>query len=81
MKSSSLQSYKRVRNLFNPKSASVYRLSRSRLENFVNCARCFYLDRRLGIEVPPIPAFTLNSAVDHLLKKEFDGFAHAVVLQ
>ena len=68
------KSYQRTRNLFNPDSKVPYRLSRSRLENFVNCPRCFYLDRRLGIEPPAGPSFTLNSAVDELLKKEFDGF-------
>jgi RecB family exonuclease len=47
-------------------------LSRSRLENFINCKRCFYLDRRIGIDQPPGYPFTLNSAVDALLKKEFD---------
>ena len=67
------KSYQRTRNLFNPRSTTAYRLSRSRLENFINCPRCFYLDRRLGIEPPPTPSFTLNSAVDALLKKEFDS--------
>lgn len=38
----------------------------------MECPRCFYIDRRLGIgRVGSLP-FTLNSAVDHLLKKEFD---------
>lgn len=64
--------YRRTRNLFDPHSTASYKLSRSRLENFINCPRCFYLDRRLGIEPPAIPSFTLNSAVDSLLKKEFD---------
>ena len=49
-----------------------FKLSRSKLELFVQCPRCFYLDRRLGITYPQGPAFTLNSAVDTLLKKEFD---------
>jgi hypothetical protein len=38
----------------------------------VECPRCFYLDRVCGVSRPSIPAFTLNSAVDVLLKKEFD---------
>ena len=38
----------------------------------MNCPRCFYLDRRLGIGQPPGFPFNLNSAVDRLLKKEFD---------
>jgi len=68
------KAYKRTRNLFDPQSKAPFKLSRSRLENFINCPRCFYLDRRLGIEPPGIPAFTLNSAVDQLLKKEFDTY-------
>ena len=39
---------------------------------FVECPRCFYLDRRLGVARPSMPGFSLNSAVDTLLKKEFD---------
>ncbi len=64
----------RTRNIFDPKSTKPFKLSRSRLENFVRCPRCFYLDRRLGVDQPPGYPFTLNSAVDYLLKKEFDGF-------
>ena len=33
---------------------------------------CFYLDARLGVARPPGFPFALNSAVDALLKKEFD---------
>ncbi len=42
------------------------------MENFLKCPRCFYLDRRLGIERPPDYPLNLNQAVDKLLKKEFD---------
>ncbi len=63
---------KRQRNIFDPLSGDTFKLSRSKLELFVRCPRCFYLDRRLGISQPSIPAFTLNTAVDVLLKKEFD---------
>jgi hypothetical protein len=42
------------------------------VELFQQCRRCFYLDRRLGISRPPGFPFSLNSAVDALLKKEFD---------
>jgi len=66
--------YRRTRNLFDPKSIKPYRLSRSRLENFIKCPRCFYLDRKLGVEPPGMPPFTLNSAVDKLLKAEFDQY-------
>lgn len=57
---------------FDPSSNQPYRLSRSGLELFTKCPRCFYLDKRLGVGQPPGYPFSLNSAVDHLLKKEFD---------
>ncbi|HEY0010537.1 MAG TPA: PD-(D/E)XK nuclease family protein [Candidatus Paceibacterota bacterium] len=53
-----------------------WRLSRSKIELFNECPRCFYLDNKLGTARPRGPAFTLNIAVDALLKKEFD--AHRV---
>lgn len=62
----------RSKNLFDPKSKTPFRLSRSKIDLFLNCPRCFYLDRRLGVGQPPGYPFSLNSAVDALLKKEFD---------
>ncbi|MEK7133896.1 MAG: PD-(D/E)XK nuclease family protein [Patescibacteria group bacterium] len=49
-----------------------WRLSRSKIDLYIECPRCFYLDNRLGTGRPRGPAFTLNVAVDALLKKEFD---------
>lgn len=49
-----------------------FKLSRSKIDNFLKCPRCFYLDRVLGTAQPPGFPFALNSAVDHLLKLEFD---------
>ena len=63
----------RIRNLYDPTSKDPYKLSRSKLELFLQCPRCFYLDRRLGIGRVSGPAFTLNSATDTLLKKAFDN--------
>lgn len=63
---------KRGRNLFNPLSKEPFRLSRSKIDLFLECPRCFYIDRRLGTGRPPGFPFSLNSAVDALLKKEFD---------
>ncbi len=62
----------RTRNLYDPKAKEPYRLSRSKLELFLQCPCCFYLDRRLGLNRVDGPPFTLNIAVDALLKKEFD---------
>ena len=59
-------------NIYNPLSKEPFRLSRSKIDLFLNCKRCFYLDRRLGVGQPPGYPFSLNSAVDKLLKKEFD---------
>jgi hypothetical protein len=63
---------KRSRNLYDPTSSDPFKLSRSKVEMFTQCPRCFYIDRRLGLGRPSMPGFTLNTAVDHLLKKEFD---------
>ncbi len=57
---------------FNQRQKDSLKLSRAKIEEFVQCPRCFYLDVKLGIPRPSFPAFTLNSAVDSLLKKEFD---------
>lgn len=65
---------KRTRNLYDPKSEKPFKLSRSKVEQFLNCPRCFYIDRRLGVSSPPGFPFNLNSAVDTLLKREFDSF-------
>ena len=63
---------KRTRNLYDPHSSEPFKLSRSKVDLFLNCPRCFYADRRLGVGRPPGFPFNLNSAVDTLLKKEFD---------
>lgn len=63
---------KRIKGLYEPDSIETFKLSRSKLEMFLECSRCFYLDRRLGVGRPPGFPFSLNSAVDTLLKKEFD---------
>src|SRR5438045_895738 len=75
---------KRTRNLFDP--AKPFRLSRSKIDLFMKCPRCFYLDRRLGLAQPSSPPYTLNSAVDKLLKKELDvyraqGIPHPIAAQ
>lgn len=63
---------KRSKNLYDPKSKEPFKVSRSKIDLFIECPRCFYIDRRLGTGRPPGYPFSLNSAVDTLLKKEFD---------
>jgi hypothetical protein len=62
----------RIKNRYDTNSPELFRLSRSKIDLFINCPRCFYLDRKLGVAQPPGYPFSLNSAVDKLLKKEFD---------
>jgi len=60
------------KKLYSPDSKEPFRVSRSKIDLFLECPRCFYLDRRLGVSRPQGFPFNLNSAVDTLLKKEFD---------
>ena len=64
----------RSRNLYKPNQEKPFKLSRSKVDNFISCKRCFYIDRRLGVGHPPGFPFNINSAVDELLKKEFDQY-------
>jgi len=59
---------------FDPASDEAYKLSRTRIELFVKCPRCFYLQCRLGIKQVDGFPFTLNITVDALLKREFDSY-------
>ena len=63
-----------------------WRLSRSKLDYFHECPRCFWLDNKLGTKRPGFPSFNLNIAVDELFKKEFDvhrkaGTPHPVMTE
>ena len=74
------------KKLYIPGQKEVFALSRSKIDLFIQCPRCFYLDRVHGISRPQFPAFLLNSAVDELFKKEFDihraaGRAHPIMEQ
>ncbi len=51
-----------------------WKLSRSKIDAFIECPRCFYIDNKLGTKRPSTPAFTLNVAVDTLFKREFDTY-------
>lgn len=60
--------------LFGKDERNNFKLSRSKLDLFMQCPRCFYLDNKIGVARPKGFPFNLNSAVDKLLKKEFDIF-------
>ncbi|PIZ61654.1 hypothetical protein COY17_04010 [Candidatus Saccharibacteria bacterium CG_4_10_14_0_2_um_filter_52_9] len=56
--------------------SAPYKVSRSKIELFTQCPRCFWLDARLKIKRPGSPPFNINKTIDELYKKEFD--AHRV---
>lgn len=62
----------------------MIKISRSKLERFIECPRCFWLEVKKGIKRPPSFPYTINSAIDALLKQEFDvhredGTAHYLI--
>ena len=61
-------------SLYVPQQTIPFKISRSKFSDFLNCKRCFYLDRVKGLREPSIPGWSLNIAVDDLLKKEFDHY-------
>jgi len=61
-------------SIYQKGSNAIFKISRSKFSNFLECKRCFYLERVKGLKDPSMPGWSLNSAVDELLKKEFDEF-------
>src|SRR3989344_753003 len=53
---------------------STLKLSRSSLKLFQDCPRCFWLNIHHKIKRPPGFPYTLSSAVDYLVKQEFDKY-------
>ena len=64
----------RKSSFYDKKSDIPFKISRSKLSNFLSCKRCFYLDRVEGLKEPSLPGWALNITVDELLKKEFDQY-------
>lgn len=62
----------------------MIKVSRSKLELFLDCPLCFWLDIKKSVKRPPPAPYTINSAIDALLKQEFDvcrenGTAHYLI--
>jgi len=62
------------RSNYLPGQKTAYKISRSKIELFMQCPRCFWLDARLHITRPSSPPFNINKAIDELFKKEFDNY-------
>jgi CRISPR/Cas system-associated exonuclease Cas4 (RecB family) len=54
--------------------SAPFKVSRSKIELFMQCKRCFWLDVRLKVKRPEGPPFNINKAIDELFKKEFDSY-------
>lgn len=80
------ESYWSSRNKpYTPGQTEPFKVSRSKIELFTQCPRCFWLDVRLKIKRPSGPPFQINKAIDELFKKEFDSYrakkeAHPLML-
>ncbi len=64
----------------------MVKISRSKIDLFIECPRCFWLDVRHKIKRPPPAPYTINNAIDWLLKQEFDiyrekGTPHPVMVK
>lgn len=59
---------------YSPGQVEPFKLSRSKIELYMQCPRCFWLDVRHKITRPSSPPFNINKAIDELFKKEFDAY-------
>lgn len=59
---------------YKPGQKMPFKVSRSKIELFMQCPRCFWLDVRLKITRPSSPPFNINKTIDELFKKEFDKY-------
>jgi len=64
---------RRHRGKFDPTNPSPYELSRTRVENFIKCKACFWLEQLHKVKPPEIPSFTINTTTDILLKRDSDA--------
>ena len=62
---------------YQPGQSTPFKVSRSKIELFTQCPRCFWLDARLKIKRPDGPPFNINKAIDTLFKREFDNHRKA----
>lgn len=62
----------RKNNTYKYEPGNTFKLSRSGIDSFIKCKRCFYLNKVGNIKDIGMPGFSLNSAHDELMKKELD---------
>ena len=49
-------------------------LSPNSLNLFLECPHCFWLEKKASVKRPPLYPYILNTAVDSLLREEFDTY-------
>lgn len=64
----------RHRGIFKPERDEPYELSRSKVEKFIRCSACFWLEKARGVKFPSMPGFNLNINTDVLLKRDFSVY-------
>jgi len=64
---------KRHRGAYTPEIPNPYELSRSRVDTFLKCKACFWLQQVKGVSLPDMPSFTINATTDILLKRDADA--------
>ena len=62
------------KKLYIPNQKSTFQLSRSNIQSYLECPRCFYLDTVLSIKRPSGLPLPINMAIDSILKNEFDHY-------
>ena len=66
----------RKKKLYTPLQNETFELSRSKIQLFMECPRCFYLDRteKYRKSRPSGPMSYIPTAIDTLLKNDFDKY-------
>lgn len=62
------------KKLYIPNQKSTFQLSRSNIQSYLECPRCFYLNTVLSIKRPSGLPLPINMAIDSILKNEFDYY-------
>ena len=65
------------KKLYIPSQKEKFTISRTNIQSYLECQKCFYLNLVKGIKHPPGFPLALNMAIDSILKKEFDFYREA----
>ena len=64
----------RHRGKFDLQKDEPFELSRSKVESFIKCPACFWLEKVKGVKFPSTPGFNINLNTDKLLKRDMDKY-------